>query len=95
MTVKLQTIDRKKYEDYFLEIVSFARPDEQKRREDWQGTDHVFFFERRQTDDDLAEMSAWLESYGISHFICQSNVYTFIEVSTEADATLFWIRFKS
>ena len=91
----LRTITRAKYESYFVDIVRHARPDESARREEWQGADHVFFFETKYHTDEIAEMNSWLVANGISHFICHSGVYTFIEIPSEADATIFLIRFKT
>jgi hypothetical protein len=91
----LRTIARDKYESYFAEMVCYARPDERDRREKWQGADHVFFFETNNHTDEIAEVVTWLATNDIRHFICRSNVYTFIELPSEADATMFWIRFKT
>lgn len=91
----LKTIPRDKFESYFLEMVCYARPNERSRRDKWQGADHVFFFESKKNTSEIAEIEKWLEDTKIKHLICHSNVFTFIEIPSEADATLFWIRFKT
>jgi len=91
----LNTIAREKYETYFVDMVRIARPEEHERRQGWLGSDYVFYLERNGNEDTCHEMASWLTEQRMSHFICQSNVYTFIELPNEADATVFWIRFKT
>jgi hypothetical protein len=91
----LTTIARDKYETYYVQMVCTNRPEERARRENWQGSEHVFVLETKQHTDEIAEMEKWLASNNICHYMCHSQIYTFIEIPREADATMFWIRFKA